>query len=198
MCRSCFLPLLRDIMQAYNWESYLCRYFRANCTTSAWSGGTLLPMNSSSSCPGRAYLPRLYTQAFATDASLPWDFSRSARPDAVIIYLGTNDYSCNVTTDALFTAAQLTFMQNITNYYSTSPGAAEQIQFFLAIGPMSPTKPLNATLTAIQEATANGYKATLLDMTNATLDGCGGHPGPIGHWQMALKAAPQIKSVMGW
>jgi hypothetical protein len=37
-----------------------------------------------------------------------------------------------------------------------------------------------------------------LDMTNATADGCGGHPGPIGHWMMAEQAAPQIRAAMGW
>lgn len=27
---------------------------------------------------------------------------------------------------------------------------------------------------------------------------CGGHPGPIGHFQLASEAAPQIQAAMGW
>jgi hypothetical protein len=32
-----------------------------------------------------------------------------------------------------------------------------------------------------------GLTASFLDMTNATADGCGAHPGPAGHWEMALQ-----------
>ena len=63
---------------------------------------------------------------------------------------------------------------------------------------MSPTRPLAAVKAAIAQANADGLRASFLDMTNATADGCGGHPGPIGHWQMALQAAPQIKAAMAW
>lgn len=181
--------------QTFNWETYLCRYFKANCTTIAWSGGVLVDP-SVSKCPPRAYLPQLYTQTFATGTEL-WDFSATSRPDLTIIYLGTNDYSCANMTDALFTAAYGALLANITRYYSASPGPATT-QFLLTIGPMAPIRPLAALNTAIAAANAAGIKASLLDMRNATLDGCGNHPGPLGHWQMALKAAPQIKAVMGW
>lgn len=77
--------------QVYNWETYLCRYFRANCTTVAWSGGVLVDP-AVSHCPPRAYMPQLYTQTFGTSLANeePWDFSRTSRPDLVIIFLGTN------------------------------------------------------------------------------------------------------------
>ena len=100
-------------------------------------------------------------------------------------------------TDALFTAAASALMRNITRYYSASPGPAAS-RFALVIGPMSPERPLAAISAAIAAAAADGIAASLLDMRNATLDGCGGHPGPAGHWQMALEAAPQIKALMGW
>ena len=72
--------------QQFNWETYLCRYFRANCTTIAWSGGTLL---SPEHCPGRKSMSSKYPFTWATDSQqvAPWDFSRTQQPDAVIIYL---------------------------------------------------------------------------------------------------------------
>jgi lysophospholipase L1-like esterase len=185
--------------QAYNWETYLCRYFLANCTTTAWSGGVLINPKGSN-CATRAYMPKLYKQALATDDAVMWDFSRSQAPDLAIIYLGTNDYGCNMTTDALFTQESVALIQNITTYYKNSvpPASGKPTQFLLAIGPMSPTKPLNAILDAISQATSQGYAVGLLNMTTGTLDGCGNHPGPFGHWEMALQAKDQIQSVMGW
>ena len=72
--------------QQFNWETYLCRYFRANCSTVAWSGGTLvLPEH----CPGHTSMSAKYPYTFATDRQQvqPWDFARTQQPDAVIIYL---------------------------------------------------------------------------------------------------------------
>ena len=182
---------------SFNWHNYLCRYFSANCTNTAWSGKGLIHNGGCSQGP---LMPQLYTQAFATDAAQAWDFSRSARPDAVVIYLGTNDFSCNLTTDALFSAALVSFFHNVTSYYAASPPppSGAPIHFFAAVGLMSPTRPLAAVNAAIAQASAEGLRASFLDMRNATADGCGGHPGPIGHWQMALQAAPQIKAAMAW
>jgi hypothetical protein len=103
-------------------------------------------------------------------------------------------------TDALFTATYVSFMQNITQHYAASPPPASgrPMHFFCTVGLMAPTRPLAAVQAAIAQATAAGLSASFLNMTNATADGCGGHPGPIGHWQMALQAAPQIRQAMGW
>lgn len=82
---------------------------------------------------------------------------------------------------------------------------------------------LAAITATLHQAAAAGLSASLLDMRNNTLDGCGGHPGPIGHWEMAVsvalfcrpqaclpiaafsiavalqvQAAPQIQRQMGW
>ena len=88
-------------------------------------------------------------------------------------------------------------MANVTSLYSSSPGVSKTT-FFVAVGPISPTKPVNAIQAAIAAAPAKGLSAHFLDMRNGTLDGCGSHPGPFGHWQMAFQAMGQIKSVLGW
>ena len=179
---------------ASNWHGYLCRAFSADCSNIAISGKGLV---HNSACSAGPVIPELYARNFATAPTPPWDFARATRPDAVIIYLGTNDFSCNLTTDAIFTAAAVAFMHNITaSYAAAPPGPAAH--FFLAVGPMSPTRPLAAVQAAITQANAEGLTASFLDMTNATLDGCGGHPGPAGQWQMAQHAAPQIKAALGW
>lgn len=186
--------------QNYNWETYAARSLRANATTIAWSGKGLI---YNSGCHAGPTLPILYNRTFATQSEgEPWDFTRTSRPDAVLIYLGTNDFSCSSTTPAAFTGALVSFMINITALYSASPGPVNTT-FFLAIGPMSPVLPFEPIVAAVDAAQALGMRASLLDLRgNASmpvaLDGCGGHPGPFGHWRMAGLAVAQIKAVMGW
>ena len=90
---------------------------------------------ANSACKAGIKLPQLYLQTEGGRPAEMWDFSRASRPDAVIVYLGTNDYSCNTTTDAAFTAALVLFLRNITGYYARSPGVANTT-FFIAIGPI--------------------------------------------------------------
>jgi hypothetical protein len=186
--------------QQFAWENYLCRYFRANCTTIAWSGGTLLP---AAQCPGRQSLPEHYPYTFATamgSSAFAWDFSRTATPDAVIVFLGTNDFAAcpNITTPAFASALVDLFTRVISLYASSPPPASGRPpHFFAALGPMS-IKPLPALQSAIAAAAAQGISASLLNMSQATLDGCGSHPGPIGHWEMALAAKAQISEALGW
>lgn len=185
--------------QFYNWQTYASRALRLNFSTTAWSGKGLI---FNSGCSAGPTMPELYTQAFSTDPAAAWDFSRATRPDAIVVYLGTNDYSCPQTTDAAFSSALVDFFVNATRLYSASPGPASTT-FFAAIGPMSPTKPAAAIAAALAAAKAQGLRAELLDLRgNASapvaLDGCGGHPGPFGHWTMATLAVPQIRAAMGW
>ena len=186
--------------QTGNWQTYVARFFDANLTTTAWSGKGLM---ENSGCKPGPTMSALYNTTFGADpepTSL-WDFSRSSRPDAVIVFLGTNDYSCANTTDAAFTAALVAFFRTVTAQYANSPpspsGRAD-IVFIPALGPISPIKPVAAINAAIAEANGAGMTAALLDMRNATLDGCGGHPGPYGHMQMAEQAAPQLQAILGW
>ena len=192
-CPDAYAPLFGS-SQAYTWAAYLSRAFLANTTTIAWSGRGL---THNSGCGQGSLLPELYGQTFGSSAAEAWDFSAATRPDLALLFMGTNDYFCNKTTDQAFTTAMLAFMKNITRAYAASPGPSHT-HFLLGIGPMSPTAPLAALQAAVAAGTAEGLAVSMLDMRNATLDGCGNHPGPAGQWEMALQAAPQIKKAMGW
>jgi len=186
--------------QSGNWQSWLARFFDANTTTTAWSGKGLINNSGCKAGPTMADLYPTVRGAAYPDGGA-WDFAQSSRPDLVLIFLGTNDYSCGATTDAAFTAALVGFAANVTRFYAASPpspsGRADTV-FMPVVGAMSPTKPLAALTAAVAAINAAGGTAALLDLRNATLDGCGGHPGPFGHWQMAAEAAPQIAAAMGW
>ena len=54
---------------------------------------------------------------------------------------------------------------------------------------------LNASIAAINAA---GGNAIYLNLNGPPNDGCGGHPGLLGHEAMAAIAIPQISKVMAW
>lgn len=54
---------------------------------------------------------------------------------------------------------------------------------------------LNVTIAAINAA---GGNAVYLDLKGPPNDGCGGHPGVLGHSAMSAMAIPQIAAEMGW
>lgn len=85
---------------------------------------------------------------------------------------------------------------------SASPDACLQVPslpIFLAQGPMNNVDPLTTCLQNVATAVnAAGGSVHYLDLRFATQDGCGNHPGPLGHAQMAAKAQPQIAAVLGW
>jgi hypothetical protein len=67
----------------------------------------------------------------------------------------------------------------------------------------------SATSQAATQASAEGLKVTVVDMQTACVkarqhgnsdqcDGCAGHPGIQGHWQMYEAAWPVMAQVLGW
>ena len=69
----------------------------------------------------------------------------------------------------------------------------------LAQGNMNNGAPLHDALQVAASAiNAAGGSATYLDMRAGPTDGCGGHPGVLGHAAMAAAAKPTIAAVMGW
>ena len=70
--------------QANNWQTYLARLFDANLTTIARSGKGLV---YNSGCKDGPTMADLFPKTFGTREDA-WDFSRSSRPDAFLLFLG--------------------------------------------------------------------------------------------------------------
>lgn len=70
---------------------------------------------------------------------------------------------------------------------------------------MSPTAPSNATVAAVSQGLAAGYRVVLVNVTTACgdaltgcTDGCAHHPGQASHRSMAVQAIPAIEQALGW
>ena len=125
------------------------------------------------------------------------DHNDPTRPQAVVIALGTNDFyrrnASNETFVAAFVAAYSDFVVDLAvNRLSNGSEA-----IFLAVGPI--TDVYGAAVRRVVAATAAmGLPVQYLDFMGAALDGCGSHPGRLGHQQMAAAAAPIIAAALGW
>ena len=109
---------------------------------------------------------------------------------------GTNDFGHDAgpAWEANFTATYVSFVLNATRRYGRP-----QMPVFLSQGNMNNGLPLQSALQAAAAAIiAAGGNATYLDMRAGPTDGCGNHPGVLGHAAMAAAAKPVIAAVMSW
>ena len=70
---------------------------------------------------------------------------------------------------------------------------------------MEPYLPANATVAAVEQGLAAGYRVVLLNVTTACgealagcTDGCAHHPGQASHRSMAAQAVPVLEAALGW
>ena len=117
-----------------------------------------------------------------------------AVPDAVVINLGTNDFSTDPKPPlTLFSKAYQTFIQNIKNYYDN-----QNLIFFLVCGPMI-SYPCETIKNLSQTYPSGVYYIELnTSILNSTTEGCNGHPNVKGHQAMVSLTLPIIKSILNW
>jgi len=190
------------------------RHFGAEYQVAAVSGIGLIRDYSSNVNDDTRPLPEVYDSLFLDDVASPaWD-PKDFQPDAVVIALGTNDFSPGdnpassprerMTVDE-FVAAYIDFLDKLMgpNYY---PDA----EFFVLGSPMLGDGSPDATYTyrtdletAIAQVETH-YAATSAKVHAVPLQktfgkGCGTHPSASEHATVAVSdLEPAVAAVMGW
>ncbi|WP_225408262.1 SGNH/GDSL hydrolase family protein [Stigmatella hybrida] len=141
-------------------------------------------------------MPAYFAQARAEQAQPPWDFQRWV-PDAVVINLGTNDFS------TLPHPPREVFLAGYEALIAEVRAAYPDVPVLCVAGPRmkEPGTELIETLVARQHAKDGGR--THLALIHDTLEvphdyGCDMHPGLSGHRKIAGQLKPILASMLGW
>lgn len=171
----------------------------AELITIAWSGKGVVCNygDEENSCTNP--LPTYYDRILPDRPSSQWDFS-SFQPDAVVINLGTNDFSTSEDpTQAEFESAYAAFLKHIREKY---PNA----YLLCTNGPMLTGADLDLVRSylgnVVQALRASGDNNVtsfeLVPQDSADGYGCDWHPSPVTHQKMADQLKAALKSALGW
>jgi len=136
-------------------------------------------------------MPSFYDRAVQNDAASRWDFL-SWIPEAVVINLGTNDFSTEPRTKPeTYTARYHEFIKRVLGYY---PGAAV---FCMAQPPFT-----DLAKKVVEEENAAGNKPVYFVGYKHNGDvygyGCSLHPTVASHAQFAQTLAAALREKLGW
>jgi lysophospholipase L1-like esterase len=159
-------------------------------------------------------MPQVYDLLFPQlTTSTSWDPTHTKWvPDALVIGLGTNDFSPGdnpassprpIIDKATFVAAYTAFIDTLRGYY---PAA----QIFIISSPLladgwpdatyRSASDLNGSLAIIEDhyITAGDLKVKKAMVSHVTGTGCGTHPDALQQAMAAMELAPVVKTAMGW
>lgn len=169
------------------------RALDAELSTVAWSGkGVVYNYDTDTNSP----MPTLYKRVLPNDAGSEWDFS--VKPDAVVINLGTNDFS----TDGDPSTEQ--FRDAYVGLVGQIREGAPDAFILCTVGNMLTGADLDAARAGIHAAvdaltTAGDAKIAAWDMDVPNDDpGCDWHPNLATHELMADALVAELSEHLGW
>jgi lysophospholipase L1-like esterase len=172
------------------------RSVSAELSTVAWSGkGIVCGWGATWDCAEDKRLPTYYERALAGDPGAAWDFRW--QPHAIVVNLGTNDFSQADDPDATFTSEYVAFLARLR---TKNPGA----KILCGLGPMlrdpDQAKAIGYIKQAVeQRAAAGDGNVKYIDLTLSTFEaGCQNHPNVASHQVLGAKLEAALRSEMGW
>jgi lysophospholipase L1-like esterase len=153
-------------------------------------------------------LPAVYGLMFIEEmTSPPWPFDKFV-PDAVVIGLGTNDFSPGDSArpamdEATFTKGYVDFVTALRGHYPNAHIFGISSPMLGDGWPMPTDMALTVqknTLTAVVDhfAALGDAKVHKFYVTKLIGEGCGTHPSVAQHAAMASEISAYVKTVMGW
>ena len=175
------------------------RALDAELVTVAWSGKGVVCNYGDGASSCRDPLPDYYDLALPEQASSTWDFS-VWQPHAVVINLGTNDFSTDDDPrEQEFATAYADFLEHIRSKY-------EDALILCTVGPLLRGEDLEKARRDIASAVSTrntagdtNVKAFELATTDANDGwGCDWHPSLKTHQKMSTTLTAKLKAELGW
>lgn len=178
------------------YEAIAARALGADLITTAWSGKGVVCNygDDASSCTHP--FPEYYDKILPDQGNSPWDFS-SWQPQAVVINLGTNDFStAQDPSEAEFTTAYESFLRHIRSKYA---GAL----ILCTVGPLLGGTDLATAKDYIAKAILALGDSKIKAFDLAPTDpadgyGCDWHPSLKTHQKMGTQLTAELQAELGW
>jgi lysophospholipase L1-like esterase len=178
------------------YAALLAREFEAEYELVAKSGRGVVRNYGEATPTSPKPMPAYFAQARAEQEQPRWDFQRAV-PDAVLINLGTNDFSTTPhPPEEVFARGYEALIADVRR-------AWPEVPIFCVAGPRM-KDPATAYIRAIverQRARDGGrtHLAVIQDNLKLPEDfGCDKHPSVSGHRKMADQLGPVLSSALGW
>ena len=169
--------------------SVAARLLGADLHTIAWSGiGAYRNYNEVG--PSDDAMGSKYDLAEPIQSSSTWDFSRYV-PQAVIINLGTNDYSTHGDPGAPFVDAYLDLVRLIRSHYADA-----YVFCLIQQGDSEPA--INQVVSTLHQEGDADVESFDINVNEGSWGGCDGHPDLVMHQAMGERLAAEVASVLGW
>lgn len=191
-----FTPETENVELAY--AAQTARYFGADYNVVALSGlGVLRNLRDTETGSPQTAID-IVDRALAMNADLFWD-SPEPGPDAVVVNLGTNDYSSRPYPDTeAFVTAYVNLLEQIRQRYP-------ETYIFAMAGPLMFGPAPEAIRTAVERQRDTGHDErvhyVLIENTLEEADGdfgCDWHPSEQGHREISEQLVPEMAAVLGW
>jgi lysophospholipase L1-like esterase len=166
----------------------------AELSTVAWSGkGVVFNYNGDRNSP----LPTLYPLTSPTDRDSTWSFAW--QPDAVVINLGTNDYSTGKNpTDDAFVEAYRGLLERIRTVYPKAFVISTLGPLLSGSALTTARQNINAAIDARHAAGDQQVKYFELTTPNGMPPGCDYHPNLATHAAMAAELTAELRADLSW
>jgi lysophospholipase L1-like esterase len=168
--------------------SVAARLVGADLHTIAWSGIGMY-RNYGENGPSTDTMPARYDLALPTVTGSTWDFNKFV-PQAVVINMGTNDFSTKGEPGQPYIDAYIKFVQHVRSVYP-------QAYVFCLIPLTSATNDINQVVSTLKTAGDSQIEAFDNSVTTGGT-GCDGHPDVAMHKAMGEKLAAELKRVLSW
>ena len=200
-----------DNTKAWGWLAG--NQLKADVSNIAWSGRGLY--RNGVDVDSNDLMPNLWVRAQATDTTPTYTFPPASIPQAVVIDLGTNDYTY-VSYDAngnqiiarstldqtAFTNAYVTFVQQIRSAYPSSLIVLATSPMLSDNYPSTSDAQWTSLQTALQSVVTQTGDANVTTLSIPTQDtnitGCDGHPDPAEQQSMATMLVTLLQQKLGW